>query len=176
MRLYYSPTTHGIMWMNFLENDPNARFEKSMFDLLRNFNFIDLNLGLCISFLASNNDPQSTYKKLASISFDQRMKWFEKLIYSEQTSLNKKAIGEFNKWLIDADQARKLRNIYVHAIWRFYPDVLGKSVSISSPVWMKEKLGEDLHQQLSLDELEAKVSMVSNVFKNYIKLREKYNI
>jgi hypothetical protein len=164
------------MWMNFLESDLNSRFEKAMFDLLRNFNFIDLNLGLCISFLASRNDPQSTYKKLASISFDQRMKWFEKSLHSEQTSLSEKAIGEFNKWLIDADQARKLRNIYVHAIWRFFPDVLGKPVRISSPVWMKEKLGDDLYQQLSIDELEAKVSMVSNVFKNHMKLRKKYSI
>ena len=119
--------------MAIIEQDPNARFEKAVFNLLRSFNFIDLNLGLSISFLAEPQSPQNTYKKLSNMSFDQRMKWFEKLLTESELNIGKKAKEEFTKWLAHADKARKLRNVYVHAIWRFNPMMHGKPVSVSSP-------------------------------------------
>ena len=161
--------------MALIEEDPNARFEKAMFNLLRSFNFIDLNLGLSISFLAEPRSPQSTYNKLSNISFDQRMKWFKKLITVNEV-VGEKAKEEIEKWLISADKARELRNVYVHAVWRFNPSMRGKPVNISSPIWMRDKLGDDVSQNLSLDELDRNASDVDKVFKDFLKIRKKYNV
>ena len=77
--------------MVVIEQDPNARFEKAMFNLLRSFNFIDHNLGLSISFLAEPRSPQNTYNKLSNMSFDQRTKWFEKLLTESELNISDKA-------------------------------------------------------------------------------------
>lgn len=138
-RLLRMLDAHEIITMVIIEQDPNARFEKAMFNLLRSFNFIDHNLGLSISFLAEPHSPQNTYKKLSNISFDQRMKWFKKLLTVSEINLSEKAKEEFTKWLAHANKARKLRNVYVHAIWRFNPMMHGKPVNISSPTWMRER-------------------------------------
>lgn len=161
--------------MVIIEQDPNARFEKAMFNLLRSFNFIDHNLGLYISFLAEPQSPQDTYKKLSNISFDQRMKWFEKLLTERELNISEKAKEEFTNWLAHADKARKLRNVYVHAIWRFNSMMHSKPVSISSPAWMREKLGDEMSQEMSLEELESKATMVEKVFKDFMKIRNKHN-
>jgi len=160
--------------MALIEEDPNARFEKAMFNLLRSFNYIDHNLGLSISFLAEPRSPKSTYNKLSNISFDQRMKWFKKLITANEV-VGEKVKEEFVKWTISADKARELRNMYVHAIWRFNPSMRGKPVNISSPIWMRDKLGDDVSQDLSLDELERNAADVDKIFKDFIKIRRKYN-
>jgi hypothetical protein len=114
--------------MVLIDEDPNARFEKAMFNLLRSFNFIDLNLGLSISLLAEPRSPRDTYKRLSNMSFDQRMKWFKKLLTDGERHLSAEARGQFENWLVRADEVRELRNVYVHAIWRFNPRGRGKPV------------------------------------------------
>jgi len=162
--------------MVIIEQDPNARFEKAMFNLLRSFNYIDHNLGLSISFLAEPRSPRNTYKKLSNISFDQRMKWFDKLLTESEITISEKAKDELTNWLVHADKARKMRNVFVHAIWRFNPMMIGKPVSITSPTWMREKLGDEINQELSLEELESKATVVEKVFKDFVKIRNKYNV
>ena len=90
-----------------IEQDPNARFEKAMFNLLRSFNFIDHNLGLFISILATPQSRQNAYNKLSNISFDQRMKWFEKLLVDGELNISEKAKNDFTDWMHHADKARK---------------------------------------------------------------------
>jgi len=104
------------------------------------------------------------------------MKWFEKLLTESEISICEKAKEEFTKWLARADEARKIRNVFVHAIWRFNPMMIGKPVSISSPAWMREKLGDEINLELSLEELESKATVVEKVFKDFMKIRNKYNV
>jgi hypothetical protein len=162
--------------MVLIDEDPNARFEKAMFNLLRSFNFIDLNLGLSIPLLAEPRSPRDTYKRLSNMSFDQRMKWFKKLLTDGERHLSAEARGQFENWLVRADEVRELRNVYVHAIWRFNPRGRGKPVSISSPVWMEEKLGNALNQEMSLVQIEAKATLVEGVLKEFMKIRKTYNV
>ena len=164
--------------MVVIEQDPNARFEKAIFNLLRSFNFIDLNVGLLISAIPGQSSHQEIYKKLSTKSFDQKMKWFKSLLEDGQlhTHLGEKGISEFEDWYLHAHQARELRNRYVHAIWRFNPIRQGSPVSISSPVWMKDILGVELEEIMSLDEVEAKASMIEKVFQDFCQLRKKYNV
>lgn len=161
-----------------IEQEPNARFEKAIFNLLRSFNYIDLNVGLLISSIPENGGSLVTYKKLSNQSFDQKMRWFKSLLEEGQLHhhLGEKGISEFEEWYLHAHEARKLRNRYVHAIWSFFPMRHGSPVSISSPVWMKDILGKEMEEAMSLDELEEKTSMVEKVFKDFWNLRQKYNV
>ncbi len=164
--------------MVIIEQDQNARFEKAMFNLLRNFNLIDDNIGLLISSILGNSDIQETYKKLSKKTFNQKMTWFYSLLEVGELHdyLGEKGISDFKKWFLQANEARKLRNRYVHAIWRFNPMMVGKPVSISSSAWMKEIIGSELEEKMSLNELEKKTSMIEKTFNDFWNLRKKYNV
>jgi hypothetical protein len=66
--------------MVMIEQDPNARFEKAIFNLLRSFNYIDLNVGLLIASIPGQIPRQEIIKKLSNKSFDKKMKWFKSLL------------------------------------------------------------------------------------------------
>ena len=74
--------------MVIIEQDPNARFEKAIFNLIRSFNFIDLNVGLLISTIPRQSSHKEIYKKLSNKSFDQKMQWFKSLLEDEQLHLH----------------------------------------------------------------------------------------
>jgi hypothetical protein len=164
--------------MVIIEQDPNSRFEKAIFNLLRSFNYIDLNVGLLIASIPGEMPRQEIIEKLSNKSFDQKMKWFKSLLKEGPLHLHigKKGISEFEKWFLKAHEARALRNRYVHAIWSFYPMRKGSPVSISSPEWMKGILYDELEEAMSLDELESKATMVEKVFRAFCQLRRKYNV
>ncbi|AMK78012.1 MULTISPECIES: hypothetical protein [Methylomonas] len=161
-----------------IEQDPNARFEKAIFKLLRSFNYIDLNIGLLIASIPGPLPRDEIVKKLSSKSFDKKMKWFKSLLKEDPLHLyiGKKGVSEFEEWFLQAHEVRELRNRYVHATWNFYPMRKGSPVSISSPEWMKHILGDELEEAMSLDELESKAARVEMVFRDFNQLRKKYNV
>jgi hypothetical protein len=164
--------------MVMIEQDPNARFEKAIFNLLRSFNYIDLNVGLLIASIPGQIPRQEIIKKLSNKSFDKKMKWFKSLLKEGPLHLHigKKGISEFEEWFLQAHEARALRNRYVHAIWSFNSMRKGSPVSISTPEWMKDILLDELEEVMSLDELESKASMVEKIFRDFCQLRNKYNV
>jgi hypothetical protein len=164
--------------MVLIEEDLNARFEKAIFNLLLSFNYIDVNVGLLISHAPPMGHYEERYKKLAKMSFDQRMRWFKSLLKTDEVRdhLKENGVAAFESWHGTALEAKELRNRYVHGIWRFLPMRRGSPVSISSPAWMKDVFGGELEVALSLDELEAKAAQVEKVFKEFCRLRKKYNV
>ena len=54
--------------------------------------------------------------------------------------------------------------------------MIGKPVSISSPIWMKDDLDGEIEEKMSLSELDAKAAMVEKVFRDFWNLRKKYHI
>lgn len=66
--------------MVVIEQDPHARFERAIFNLLRSFNFIDLNIGLLISCVPEHRRNQDIYKILSNMTFNQKMGWFKSLL------------------------------------------------------------------------------------------------
>jgi len=162
--------------MVIIEGDPNARFEKAIFNLLRSFNFIDLNVGLLISYISRNDGIDVAYKKLSKMTFDKKMKCLNSLLEKGELHehLREQGVSEFKSWFSQAHEARRLRNRYVHAIWRFNSSMIGRPVSISSPIWMKDVLEGSTEVNMSLDELEKKTLMVEKTFNDFCKLRKKY--
>jgi len=49
-------------------------------------------------------------------------------------------------------------------------------VGVSAPPWMKEKLGSQANETMSLEQLERIASEVESVFKEFIQLRRKYRM
>jgi hypothetical protein len=164
--------------MVMIEQDPNARFEKAIFNLLRSFNYIDLNVGLLIAGILRQMPRHEILKKLSNRTFNDKMKWFDSLLNEGplQFHIGENGVTEFKEWFAQAHQARELRNRYVHAIWRFYPLRKGSPVSISSPAWMKDILGDQLEESMTLEDLESKASMVEKVFEDFCRLRKKYKV
>jgi hypothetical protein len=159
-----------------IEEDLTNRFERAMFNLLRSFNFIDLNVGLLIATTPQLETQAELYKKLSRKSFDQKMKWFSRLLEESALSqhIGKKGVSDFQDWYSSAHMAREIRNRYVHSIWRFNSMRLGAPVEISSPPWMKEILGSGIVEYMSLEELEEQSIMVESVFENFYNLRKKH--
>lgn len=164
--------------MVMIEQDPNARFEKAIFNLLRSFNYIDYNVGLLIAYIPQEMSRQEIFKKLSTKTFNDKMKWFDSLLNEGplQVHIGEKGITEFRGWFAQAHEARELRNRYVHAIWRFYPLRNGTPVSISSPDWMEVILGDQLEESMTLEGLESKAAMVGKVFEDFCQLRRKYKV
>lgn len=52
--------------------DPNVRFEKVLVRLMRSFNYLDTNVGLCISHLSHPTDPEKTYPALVRMTPEKR--------------------------------------------------------------------------------------------------------
>lgn len=161
-----------------IEQDLNNRFEKAMFNILRCFNFIDHNVGLLIASTPSIQSRSEILERLSKITFNQRLSWLKSLLKDSALAkhVGDKGVIDFNKWLLDAQKARKLRNRYVHAIWRFNPSIHGSPVSISSPTWMTSVPGHVMVENLSLDQLEAKAVFVEGVFKSLCLLRKQFGI
>ncbi len=164
--------------MTTIEQDPNARFQKAMFNLLQSFNYIDLNVGLLIAATPGQGSTEDLYKKLSQKSFDQKMKWFSLLLNESALSehIGEQGVSDFKAWYASAHEARELRNRYVHSIWRFNPMRRGSPVEISAPPWMEGILGDKRSEVMSLSELEARAAMVESAFKAFNKIRKKYGV
>ena len=164
--------------MTTIEQDPNARFEKAMFNLLRSFNLIDHNVGSLIATIPGQGSTEDLYKKLSRKSFDQKMKWLSLLLDESALSeyIGEQGVSDLKAWYVSAHTARELRNRYVNSIWSFNPMHRGAPVEITSPPWMEKLLGDKRHEVMSLSELEAQASMVENSFNAFQKIRRKYRV
>ena len=61
-------------------DDPEARFAKALVKLLKFFNLIDTNVGLCLSHLSNPSDPVGAYPQLAAQTTQQRFEALSLLI------------------------------------------------------------------------------------------------
>ncbi len=103
--------------------DVDTRIKLALGKLLKNFNFLELNLGLCIRFFGKHVDGKSEIEDyhpfLKRSSFPEYLERLKKLIDKSDHVKNSK---EYKKWIAKAEKLRKLRNHYIHAIWQYYPD------------------------------------------------------
>jgi len=53
--------------------DPTARFEKALVRLIQSFNYLDTNVGLCISHLSHPSEPTKAYTALAKMTSEKRI-------------------------------------------------------------------------------------------------------
>lgn len=156
--------------------DPAARFEKALVRLIQSFNYLDTNVGLCISHLLYPSEPTKAYAVLAKMTPEKRLERLKKLLEAAEMNVEKEAQEELSEWYQNAADVREIRNRYVHGNWEFLPLRHEAPVGVSAPPWMKEKLGSLANETMSLERLERVASEIESVAKEFIQLRRKYRV
>jgi hypothetical protein len=150
------------------ENQRINKFNSLLVDYLNTFNYLELNVGLCISHLDSLSMDES-YKRLEKMNFDRKL---EKLL--ELTNFI--ATSDLHDWCKEAHEKRNERNMYLHGQWIFFP-YYDKGVEFSIAPWMRKKYS-DIYPgiRFSLQEFESIVLDIKKCFERLQILRRQYNI
>jgi len=152
--------------------DPVARFEKALVRLIQSFNYLDTNVGLCISHLSHPTDPTRAYSALAKMTAEKRIERLKKLLLdASDIEISEKVRSKLLAWYENAAEVRSIRNRYVHGNWEFLPLRHRVPVGVSAPPWMKDKLGPLAHETMSVEQLESVAEKVEAVFKEFMQLR-----
>lgn len=150
-------------------NDLRNKFNSLLVDYLNTFNFLELNVGLCITHL-SELETHEIHKKIEKLNFAGKIEYFLKLIGSEN---NKK---DLHTWCEDAHSKRHERNMYMHGQWTLFPHV-EQCVKIEIAPWVKEKYVNIYpDRRFTLLELEGIVTDIKKCFEQFQALRTKYGI
>lgn len=157
-------------------SDPTARFERALVRLIQNFNYLDLNVGLCLSHLLNPGKAEDSYPLLAKMTTEKRFSRLKKLFDEDGGLAVKEAQVDFSEWYQNAMKVRNIRNRYLHGCWELLPLRTQTPVSLRSPPWMKEKLGSSFHETMSIEELETVADEVGSAFNELMRLRKKYRV
>jgi len=153
--------------------DYESRINIALGKILRNYNFLELNVGLCLRSLENPEDPSASHPYLNRAGMPQAIRKLKRLLdcceYIPDTS-------EFQEWMKLAEETRALRNYYVHGTWEFLPFRTDTPLGFRIPPWRKEVIRGSAHGVMKLEELEADANHVELVFKNFMAIREKYGV
>ncbi len=117
--------------------DHQIRIDAALEKILRNYNFLELNLGLCLRFLVSPKDPSASHKYLKRVGVTGAIKRLQKLLGEcEQVP----DTSEFQEWMVHAEEIRHLRNYYVHAAWEYLPLRKEAPLGFRIPPWRNEEI------------------------------------
>ena len=144
------------------------KFNGLLVDYLNTFNYLELNVGLCIRHL-SDLDTFQADKKLERMAFEKKLKWLLE-ISSEEVR------DDLHEWCKEAHAKRHERNMYMHGQWAFFPH-LEKGVEFHIAPWIREKY-ENVYpgSRFTLKNLENIVLDIKSCFKQLQSLRRKYGI
>ncbi len=151
-------------------------FGKEVVRLINYFNLIELNVGLCISFLKNPESPSAVYPALSRMSVEKKIDWLKDLLGSGVFDDRTEALIEFNRWYERTTGARAIRNRFIHARWEYLGSHLDQPIEVASPAWMREKLGGEVTERLSFRELRVIVNDVASIFGELMHLRTKYGV
>ena len=145
------------------------KFNSLLVEYLNIFNFIELNVGLCIR-LISELSAEEMNSKIEKLSFEKKIELLLKLTSGES---DKKDLHE---WCVEAHEKRHERNMYMHGQWCFFPH-LEEGVEFLIAPWVKEKYAA-LYPgpRFTLHKLECIVNDIKGCFNKFNKLRIKYGI
>ena len=139
--------------------------------IVRSFNFLELNLGLCIRSLERPEDPNGLNAKLNRTSFSEKVDWLEGLLDEHLASAKERVRKQFSDWIRKADRARLIRNYYVHGTWEFLPLMKDTPLRFDRPFWVSQAAEQEMEERMNLDALEAMAQEVQLAFREFMDLR-----
>ncbi|WP_200254128.1 hypothetical protein [Thiococcus pfennigii] len=154
-------------------SDYEARINAALGTVLRYFNFLELNLGLCIRFLENPADPEKSHAKLGKTSIQEKLDRLTNLLVKKKLITDRE---EFDVWYQEAKEARCVRNYYVHGTWEYLPLKTEKPLSFRLPPWRSENLRGEEKLTMSITELEQDAQDIREAFEKFMSLRQKYNV
>ena len=151
---------------------PVDRFNAAIVEIINSFNLLDHNLGLSIAHLDSPGHSTDAYSKVSGMNVKAKVAYLTEKLRSHPDHCHVVDQEEYLAWCSEADKARYNRNRYLHGQWAFLGH-LDKPVEFCAPVWMREKLGKDWKERLTLEELEEAVNELKRCAYAFITIREK---
>lgn len=153
--------------------DHESRINTALGKILRNFNFLELNLGLCLSFLENPSDPAVSHKYLNREGMPAIIKKLKNLIDECEHIPDS---HEFQEWMVRAEEIRVLRNYYVHATWEYLPSRHDAPLAFRIPPWRKERIRGSDQGRMLIEDLEADAHRIEAVFNEFMAIRKKYGV
>ena len=149
-----------------------TRINLAIGKLLRNFNFLELNLGYCIRYLQYGQEAERAHPWLARSSIQEKVIRFAELLREQSQRVNDQ---DLDSWCQRAAKARLLRNFYAHCIWRYLPRA-EPVVELAIPPWRKELVNDSYWVHMTLESLETDADEVEAIFRDFNALRKKYRV
>ena len=150
------------------ENKRITKFNSLIVEYLNTFNYLELNVGLCIRHLSSLG-IEGADRKLERMSFEKKLKWLLKLTKTENSE-------DLHAWCQEAHEKRQERNMYLHGQWAFFPH-LEEGVEFFVAPWVKKKYVNIYPgSRFNLQKLENIVADIKSCFEQLQILRRKHDI
>ena len=153
--------------------DYESRINTALGKILRYFNFLELNLGLCLRALASPTDVNASHSLLRHLGMSGTINRLRTLLREYEHITD---IDAFEKWAMNAEKIRPLRNYYVHATWEYLPRRKGGPLAFRIPPWRTEQIKGRSQGAMSLEDLEADAERVKTVFEEFRSVRRRYGV
>ena len=150
-----------------------SRINAALGKIVRNFNYLELNLGLCLRFLENPGDPEASHKYLNRVSTPQIIERLKKLLDECEHIPD---TDEFDEWMVRTEEIRALRNYYIHATWEYLPLRKEAPLGFRIPPWRKESIQGRDQGIMRIEDLEADADRVELAFKEFMTIREKYSV
>lgn len=148
--------------------DLTNKFNSLLVEYLNTFNYIELNVGLCINYL-SGIDTEDMNKKISKMSFEKKIEYLLKITSSDDSK------KDLYTWSQDAHEKRHERNMYMHGQWVFIPHI--ECIEFKIAPWVKEKYSNVYPGIcIPLDKFEDIVLDIKDCFNKFNVLRTKYGI
>lgn len=152
---------------------PVTRINMAIGRILRNFNFLELNLGLSIRQLQYPGEFERSHSWLARSSIQEKVARFSMLVRERGLVANE---AELDSWCRSAIDTPSLRNFYTHGIWEYLPLRKEAPVSFRIPPWRQESIKGSRSPTMTLESLEADANAVEKVFEEFMRLRKSYGV
>lgn len=150
-----------------------SRIDSALGKILRHFNLLELNLGLCIRSLENPGEVGRSHSWLARSSLQEKAERFSKLVRERDLVEDQRELDDWNQAVLDA---RSFRNYYVHGGWEYYPLRKQAPIGFRIPPWRAEEVRGSSAPTMNLEDLEADAGAVQLVFEQFVRLRRKYGV
>ncbi len=151
--------------------DYERRTNTALGKIIRNFNFLELNLGLCLRALANPNNPSASHGLLNRWGMPETIEKLKKLLAECEHIPD---ISAFEEWAMHAEEIRPLRNFYVHATWDYLPLRKEAPLEFRIPPWRREQIQGRTQGVMRIEDLEADAERIADVFDEFQSIRRQY--
>ena len=153
--------------------DYESRINAALGKILRNLNFLELNLGLCLRALAHPSNPSASHGLLKRAGMPETIERLKKLLAGCDHIPD---ISAFEEWATRAEEIRPLRNYYVHATWDYLPLRKGAPLEFRIPPWRTEHIEGRSQGEMRIEDLEADAEHIEAAFDEFQSIRRHYGV
>lgn len=144
--------------------------------MIRHFNLIELNLGLCIRNLRKWSGAPIADADLSTMSLGKKVREFVRLSEEWEPVRSKNLGVQIAEWAARVDEVRRVRNIYVHGHWDLLPLREDYPVSVFVPPWMVESMGLTYETKMTVSDLQDRAKATQIAFEDFAIIRKNLGV